>query len=199
MQPSSSKRSMHTSCSPGLPSASRGARSHIAGTVQTLDVASHHEGSPANCQALIHFNLREEATMEEVKSQMRKLMERNALRIAFTCIVSTAIQMQPVLASSYEKSVTTEPINTQDSLHARNLIDTPNNIPAWSPATLTTAELHALRSLCLIGLRANGAWGSERINIAITYLAFGSQWPDKPSATAYKVCSHAGSIHTSNQ
>jgi hypothetical protein len=65
----------------------------------------------------------------------------------------------------------------------------------WTPAMLTSDELLALRSLCHIGLRANGGiWSSARINAAIATLAFGAEQPDGAQAVAYKVCNAAGGL-----
>lgn len=62
------------------------------------------------------------------------------------------------------------------------------------PRRLDLAEENALKALCKIGLRAGGerAWGNDRINAAIASIAFGENWPDYASATAYKVCNFRG-------
>jgi hypothetical protein len=56
----------------------------------------------------------------------------------------------------------------------------------------TAAENQALRTLCPIGLKADGIWGNERINAAIATIGFGSKWPDNAQATAYKLCNEGG-------
>ena len=68
-------------------------------------------------------------------------------------------------------------------------IDTDSVIAAPSP------EDRALSALCKIGLKANGIWGSERINEAIAVLAAGSLWRKvEPDAQAYvyKLCNTGG-------
>lgn len=60
---------------------------------------------------------------------------------------------------------------------------------SWAPDNLTTDELNALKTLCQLGIGANGGtWKSERINAAISVLAFGTDLPDNFQATAYKTC-----------
>lgn len=124
-----------------------------------------------------------------------KFFEHELFRTIVAVILSSAVHTQPVFSGSYDGPASGGWDNSLNQSPSEYLINRPSKIPAWSPATLTTAELHALRSLCLAGIHANGIWGSDRINIAIAYLAFGSKWPDSPSATAYKICSYSGSIH----
>ncbi len=58
---------------------------------------------------------------------------------------------------------------------------------------LTDAEQEALRALCKIGLNADGGiWKNEDINAAIATIKFGTNWPDRASATAYKACNWGG-------
>ena len=54
---------------------------------------------------------------------------------------------------------------------------------------LTKSEQEALKSLCKIGLNADrGTWKNEDINAAIASIAWGTNWPDRAQATAYKTC-----------
>jgi len=68
-------------------------------------------------------------------------------------------------------------------------LDTDSVIAKPSP------EDRALSALCKIGLKANGIWGSKRINEAIALLDGGSLWrkvePDA-QAYAYKLCNTGG-------
>ena len=58
---------------------------------------------------------------------------------------------------------------------------------------LTNSERKALKSLCKIGLNADGGiWKNENINAAISSIKFGTNWPDRPQATAYKTCNIGG-------
>ena len=63
----------------------------------------------------------------------------------------------------------------------------------WKPANLTTDEHVVLMTLCRLAIGANGGlWQSDRINAAITVLAFGYEPPDSLQASAYKICMTAG-------
>jgi hypothetical protein len=126
------------------------------------------------------------------KVPIRSLFSLHAIVAALGLLVSSPL---PALSGVYDGPPNEGWSHSLRQRPSTYSIDSPGKVPAWTPRGLTTAELHALRALCLSGLNANGIWGSDRINIAITYLAFGSDWPDNPSATAYKVCSYAGSIH----
>lgn len=65
----------------------------------------------------------------------------------------------------------------------------------WSPSNLTTDEAVALKFLCRLAIRSSGgAWNSERINAAISVLAFGGDPPDSLQATVYKTCMTAGGM-----
>ena len=58
---------------------------------------------------------------------------------------------------------------------------------------LTKSEQEALKSLCKIGLNADGGiWSNDDINAAIASIKFGEHWPDYASATAYKTCNWGG-------
>ena len=58
---------------------------------------------------------------------------------------------------------------------------------------LTDSEQKALKALCKIGLNADGGiWKNEDINAAIATIKFGTNWPDRASATAYKACNWGG-------
>ena len=58
---------------------------------------------------------------------------------------------------------------------------------------LTESEQEALKVLCKIGLNADGGiWKNEDINAAISSIKFGTNWPDRPQATAYKTCNKGG-------
>ena len=58
---------------------------------------------------------------------------------------------------------------------------------------LTDSEQEALKALCKIGLNADGGiWDNEDINAAIASIKFGTNWPDKPQASAYKTCNKGG-------
>ena len=58
---------------------------------------------------------------------------------------------------------------------------------------LTDSEQKALKALCKIGLNADGGiWKNEDINAAISSIKFGTNWPDRPQATAYKTCNREG-------
>jgi hypothetical protein len=62
----------------------------------------------------------------------------------------------------------------------------------WSPANLTLDEAVALKLLCRLAMYTKGgAWHSERINAAISVLAFGADPPDNLQATVYKSCMSA--------
>jgi len=63
----------------------------------------------------------------------------------------------------------------------------------WKPSNLTTDEHVVLMTLCRLAIGANGGlWQSDRINAAITVLAFGYEPPDSLQASAYKICMTAG-------
>lgn len=63
----------------------------------------------------------------------------------------------------------------------------------WKPSNLTTDEHVVLMTLCRLAIGANGGlWQSDRINAAITLLAFGYDPPDSLQASAYKICMTAG-------
>jgi hypothetical protein len=65
----------------------------------------------------------------------------------------------------------------------------------WTPANLTSDESVALKALCRLAVGANGGvWQSERLNAAISVLAFGADPPDNLQATVYKTCLMAGNI-----
>jgi hypothetical protein len=65
----------------------------------------------------------------------------------------------------------------------------------WTPANLTKDESVVLMALCRIAVGANGGiWNSERINAAISVLAFGGDPPDNLQATVYKTCMMAGAM-----
>lgn len=65
----------------------------------------------------------------------------------------------------------------------------------WTPANLTTDEAAVLKTLCRLAIGANGGtWQSERINSAISVLAFGADPPDNLYATVYKTCMMAGGM-----
>ena len=65
----------------------------------------------------------------------------------------------------------------------------------WTPANLTSDETVALMTLCRLAVGANGgAWQSERMNAAISVLAFGADPPDNLQATVYKTCMMAGDM-----
>jgi hypothetical protein len=65
----------------------------------------------------------------------------------------------------------------------------------WTPANLTTDEAVVLKTLCRLAIGANsGVWQSERINAAISVLAFGADPPDNLQATVYKTCMMAGDM-----
>ena len=58
---------------------------------------------------------------------------------------------------------------------------------------LNDSEQEALKALCKIGLNADGGiWDNEDINAAIASIKFGTNWPDRPQATAYKTCNKGG-------
>ena len=58
---------------------------------------------------------------------------------------------------------------------------------------LTDSEQKALKALCKIGLNADGGiWKNEDINAAISSIKFGTNWPDRPQASAYKTCYRGG-------
>ena len=58
---------------------------------------------------------------------------------------------------------------------------------------LTKSEQEALKALCKIGLNADsGIWKNEDINAAISSIKFGTNWPDRTQATAYKTCNWGG-------
>ena len=58
---------------------------------------------------------------------------------------------------------------------------------------LTDSEQESLKALCKIGLNADGGiWKNEDINAAISSIKFGTNWPDRPQATAYKTCNKGG-------
>ena len=58
---------------------------------------------------------------------------------------------------------------------------------------LTDSEQEALKALCKIGLNADGGiWKNRDINAAISSIKFGTNWPDRPQATAYKTCNIGG-------
>ena len=58
---------------------------------------------------------------------------------------------------------------------------------------LTKAEQEALKSLCKIGLNADGGiWDNDDINAAIASISWGRHWPDTAMATAYKTCDRGG-------
>ena len=65
----------------------------------------------------------------------------------------------------------------------------------WVPANLTTDESVVLMTLCRLAVGANGGvWSSERLNAAISVLAFGGDPPDNLQATVYKTCMMAGDM-----
>jgi len=65
----------------------------------------------------------------------------------------------------------------------------------WIPANLTTDESVVLMVLCRLAVGANGGgWSSERINAAISVMAFGADPPDNLQATVYKACMIAGDM-----
>ena len=65
----------------------------------------------------------------------------------------------------------------------------------WIPANLTTDESVVLMTLCRLAVGANGGvWSSERINAALSVLAFGGDPPDSLQATVYKTCMMAGDM-----
>ena len=65
----------------------------------------------------------------------------------------------------------------------------------WIPANLTKDESVVLMTLCRLAVGANGGiWNSERINAAISVLAFGDDPPDNLQATVYKTCMMAGAM-----
>lgn len=69
------------------------------------------------------------------------------------------------------------------------------NGSGWIPANLTTDETVVLMTLCRLAVGANGGvWSSERINAAISVLAFGANPPDNLQATVYKTCIMAGDM-----
>ena len=58
---------------------------------------------------------------------------------------------------------------------------------------LTDSEQEALKALCKIGLNADGGiWDNKDINASIASIKFGTNWPDRPQATAYKTCNKGG-------
>jgi hypothetical protein len=124
--------------------------------------------------------------------RIRSLFSLHTIVAVLGLLVSSPL---PVLSGVYDGPPNDGWSNSLRQRPSTYSIDSPGKVPAWAPRGLTTAELHALRALCLSGINANGIWGSDRINIAIITLAFGSDWPDSPSAAAYKVCSYAGSIN----
>ena len=66
-------------------------------------------------------------------------------------------------------------------------------LPKASKKKLTKSEQEALKSLCKIGLNADGGiWSNDDINAAIASIKFGEHWPDYASATAYKTCNWGG-------
>ena len=61
---------------------------------------------------------------------------------------------------------------------------------------LTDSEQEALKALCKIGLNADGGiWKNEDINAAISSIKFGTNWPDRPQATAYKTSNRGGYLN----
>ena len=61
---------------------------------------------------------------------------------------------------------------------------------------LTDSEQEALKALCKIGLNADGGiWKNEDINAAISSIKFGTNWPDRPQATAYKTFNRGGYLN----
>jgi len=65
----------------------------------------------------------------------------------------------------------------------------------WIPGNLNTDETVVLMTLCRLAIGANGGvWRSERINAAISVLAFGADPPDNLQATVYKTCMMAGDM-----
>jgi hypothetical protein len=65
----------------------------------------------------------------------------------------------------------------------------------WIPANLTKDERVVVMALCRLAVGANGGiWSSERINAAISVLAFGGDPPDNLQATVYKTCMMAGDM-----
>ena len=64
-----------------------------------------------------------------------------------------------------------------------------------SAAAAPSPEARAMTALCKIGLKANGIWGSNRINEAIAVLDAGDSWrrvEPEAQAYAYKVCNYGG-------
>ena len=71
------------------------------------------------------------------------------------------------------------------------------NGSGWTPGDLTSDESVALKTLCRLAVGANGGvWQSERLNAAISVLAFGADPPDNLQATVYKTCMMAGGMDT---
>lgn len=69
------------------------------------------------------------------------------------------------------------------------------NGSGWTPGNLTSDESVALKTLCRLAVGANGGvWQSERLNAAISVLAFGADPPDNLQATVYKTCMMAGGM-----
>ena len=54
---------------------------------------------------------------------------------------------------------------------------------------LTNSERKALKSLCKIGLNADGGiWDNDDINAAIASISWGRHWPDTAESSACKTC-----------
>ena len=61
--------------------------------------------------------------------------------------------------------------------------------PKTDQKKLTNSEEEPLKALCKIGLNAGdkGYWSNEDIIAAIASIEWGTNWPYKASATAYKI------------
>ena len=62
-----------------------------------------------------------------------------------------------------------------------------------SKKTLTESEDKALSALYKIGLNADyGIWKNKDINVAISTIKCGKNYPDNVQATTYKTCNFGG-------
>jgi hypothetical protein len=86
--------------------------------------------------------------MKETKLDRRKSFEKNLMRPIISAVVCSVLHMSPVFSGAYDGPANGGWDNSLQQSPGDNPISMPSKIPAWSPANLTTAELHALRSFC---------------------------------------------------
>ena len=89
----------------------------------------------------------------------------------------------PTVVNSEDNPFATKPRYGHDPFYKKSILK----------KKLTNSESKALKSLCKIGLNADGGiWDNDDINAAIASISWGRHWPDTAESTAYKACDRGG-------